>query len=309
VGAFAAGIFHLMTHAFFKALLFLGAGSVMHALGGQTDLRKMGGLQYKLPVTFWTFVIAALAISGMPGFAGFFSKDEILLKAFTSDRGSPILWLLALITAGMTVLYIWRVIALTFLGDSRMSHHSEEHAHESPPVMYWPLVILALLAIVGGYVGVPAILGGGNQFEHFLAPVFGETAASHVEAGTEWGLMITAVIVALAALFAIYYAYILKPELPGKVAKAFGPAYRIAYNKYYIDELYVAVIVNPLKALADWLARVFDVRVIDGIVNSIGAAVIWCGQRLRSLQSGYVRSYALAILCGVVVLLAYAVLR
>ena len=308
VGAFAAGIFHLMTHAFFKALLFLCAGSVMHALGGQTDMRKMGGLQYKLPVTFWTFVIGALAISGIPGFAGFFSKDEILLKAFTSSQGGFILWLVALITAGMTVVYIWRVVALTFLGSSRMDHHTEQHAHESPPVMSWPLLILAALAIVGGYVGVPAILGGGNQFEQFLAPVFGETVV-HVEQSTEWGLTLAAVAVALLALFAVYYVYIVRPELPAKVARAFGPLYTFVYEKYHVDELYVAVIVNPLKRLAGWLAAVLDVRVIDGVANGAGALVGWCGQQLRAVQDGFVRSYALMIFGGAIILLAYILMR
>ena len=305
VGAFAAGIFHLMTHAFFKALLFLGAGSVMHALGGQTDMRKMGGLQYRLPITYWTFVIGALAISGVPGFSGFFSKDEILLNAFVKE---PILWLIAFVTAGMTVLYIWRVVFLTFHGESRLDHHTEQHAHESPPVMHWPLIILAALAIVGGYVGLPTILGGSNRFEHFLSPVFGETAL-HVDASTEWTAMILAIAMTVVALVVAYYAYILRPELPGRVAKAFGSFYTLVYNKYYVDELYVAVIVEPLKKLANWLAWVLDVRVIDGAVNGLASVVAWCGRQLRTVQSGFVRGYALSILGGAVILLVYILLR
>lgn len=309
VGAFAAGIFHLMTHAFFKALLFLGAGSVMHALGGETDLRRMGGLRGKLPITFWTFVIAALSISGIPGFAGFFSKDEILLRAFTSGSGGPLLWLLALITAGLTVLYIWRIIALAFLGAPRSDARTLDHAHESPPVMSLPLAVLAVLAIAGGYVGIPAVLGGGAQFERFLAPVFHDQALPHVDASVEWALMLAAVAVALIALAAIYVAYLRRPALPSAIARRAGRLYTLVLNKYYIDEIYVAGIVNPLKRVANWLATAFDVRVVDGAVNAVGLLARWCGQQLRAVQSGYVRSYALAILGGAVALLAYVLLR
>jgi NADH-quinone oxidoreductase subunit L len=268
-------------------------------------MRKMGGLQYRLPITYWTFVIGALAISGVPGFSGFFSKDEILLNAFVKE---PILWLIAFVTAGMTVLYIWRVVFLTFHGESRLDHHTEQHAHESPPVMHWPLIILAALAIVGGYVGLPTILGGSNRFEHFLSPVFGETAL-HVDASTEWTAMILAIAMTVVALVVAYYAYILRPELPGRVAKAFGSFYTLVYNKYYVDELYVAVIVEPLKKLANWLAWVLDVRVIDGAVNGLASVVAWCGRQLRTVQSGFVRGYALSILGGAVILLVYILLR
>ena len=309
VGAFAAGIFHLMTHAFFKALLFLGAGSIMHALGGETDLRKMGGLRKKLPVTFWTFVLAALSISGIPGFAGFFSKDEILLKAFTSANGSPLLWILALITAGMTVIYIWRIIILAFTGEPRGDHHTAEHAHESPPVMALPLIILAALAVVGGYVGIPAILGGGAQIEHFLEPVFHEKAPAMSGPTIEWALMLAAIFVALSALSTVYDAYVRRPHMPEVIAERLNRQYKLIYNKYYIDEIYVAVIVNPLKKLAAWLSAVFDVRVVDGAVNAVGLLAGWCGRQLRAMQSGYVRSYALAILGGVVALLAYVLMR
>ena len=308
VGAFTAGIFHLMTHAFFKALLFLGAGSVMHALSGQTDMRQMGGLKRLLPITYWTFVIGALALSGIPGFSGFFSKDKILLETFTGEQGSVLLWLVALVTAGMTVLYIWRVVFLTFHGDSRLDHHTLEHAHESPPVMYWPLIILAILATVGGYIGLPALLGGQDLFAAFLEPVFQEHPAE-VDASVELMLMALAVGVAFGALAVAYYAYRVRTSLPERVARAFGPLYTLAYNKYYVDELYVKVFVSPLKALAGWLARVFDIKVIDGIVNGLGSAVAWCGGELRAIQTGYLRTYALAILAGAVVLLLYIMLR
>jgi len=308
VGAFASGIFHLMTHAFFKALLFLGAGSVMHAMNGIIDVRRLGGLKGKMPITYWTFLVAALAISGIPGLSGFFSKDEILFKAFTSSHGHPILWLIGLVTAGLTALYVFRAVFLTFHGEPRMSHHEQEHVHESPPVMYWPLILLAMLAVIGGYVGVPAILGGGNHFEHFLEPVFHEKAA-HVEASLEWTLMGLSVLVGLVGVGLAYYAYIAQPELPKRVAMALGPIYRLVANKYYVDEIYVAVIVNPLKKLADWLAWVMDVRIIDGAANGIAALAVWCGRTLRVVQSGYVRSYALAILGGAVVLVGYVLVR
>jgi NADH-quinone oxidoreductase subunit L len=306
VGAFAAGIFHLMTHAFFKALLFLGAGSVMHAMHGQTDMRRMGGLRAKMPITFWTFMLGALAISGIPGFSGFFSKDDILLNAFAGPHGNPILWLLALITAGMTVIYIWRAIFLTFTGAPRSSEAG--HGHESPPVMYWSLITLAVLAVIGGYAGIPSFLGGNNAIGSFLEPVFQEPPL-HVEAATEWGLMLAAVAMALVALAVTYYVYIKRADLPHKIAERFGSGYTLVYNKYYIDELYVAAIVNPLKALAGWLARVLDVQVIDGIANGLASLVAWCGQKLRAVQNGYVRSYALAILVGAVALLGYLLVR
>jgi len=328
VGAYSAGIFHLMTHAFFKALLFMGAGSVMHGLSGELDLRKMGGLRNKMPRTYWTFLIATLAICGVPGLSGFFSKDEILWQAFSSGHGHWGLWLVGVLGAGLTAFYMFRVVFLAFFGESR----SDRKAHESPAVMTVPLMILAALALIGGYVGVPEVLGGHNWFHHFLAPVFGghtEAAnAAHHSAGLEIGLMSISVVVALAGIFIAYQMYIKHPERPKALAERFPRLYNLLLNKYYVDEIYQVVFVRSLLGLNNLLAR-FDLGVIDGAVNgsawltkivskwsgwwdntfvdgavnTTATAIISGGSILRRTQTGRIQNYLLIAIIVVVVIL------
>jgi len=308
VGAFASGIFHLMTHAFFKALLFLGAGSVMHALSGELNMQKMGALKEKLPATFWTMFAAVLAISGIPLFAGFFSKDEILWKAFS--QGNLILWIIGLVTAGMTAFYMFRLFFLTFFGKSRVEESIKSHIHESPKIMTVPLMVLAVLSIIGGYIGVPKSLGGGNNFESFLSPVFGEKEVIALHpVSTEYLLMALSVVVALLGIFFAYRFYVKSPELPKSLAQRFSFPYKLLLNKYYVDELYSKIIVNPLLKFANFLWQFFDVKVIDGIANGLADIVNWFAGIGRKVQTGYVRNYALAMVFGVILILAYFILR
>jgi NADH-quinone oxidoreductase subunit L len=313
VGAYGAGIFHLTTHAFFKALLFLSAGSVMHALSGELNIQKMGGLKDKIPWTYRTFLVGALALSGFPFFSGFFSKDEILWKAY--ENAGLALWLVGIVTAFMTAFYSFRAVFVPFWGPSRLDKKVAYHIHESPRVMIVPLVILAVLAFLGGYMGLPHFLGG-SAVEGFLSPVFAEGAHHAAEAGAnaanvglEVAFLGISVVVALAGIGLAYFMYVARPTLPVNLAKSLGPLYTLLSNKYYIDEIYMAVVVNPLKGLASWLARVFDARGIDGLVNGIAAFFGWSGQTTRKVQTGSVRNYALSILLGVVVLVGYFVLR
>jgi NADH-quinone oxidoreductase subunit L len=289
VGAFAAGIFHLMTHAFFKALLFLGSGSVIHALSGEQDMRKMGALWGKIPATAKTFLVGTIAIAGIPPLAGFFSKDEILGKAFEQRPG---LWAVGLVTAGLTAFYMFRLFYMTFKGNSRVEHDVEHHIHESPRSMTVPLMILAGLSVVGGWIGWPAALGGSNRFARFLDPVTHENvrafvvvSAAPAGAGTEaarreleskikeseekerakeYGLMIASVLAALAGIWAARRLYIKKPEIPEKLAAKAAGFHRLVYNKYYVDEIYDAMFVNRTKDLGTALG-VFDAKILDGL--------------------------------------------
>ena len=306
VGAYAAGIFHLTTHAFFKALLFLGAGSVMHALSGELNIQKMGGLKDKIRWTYWTFLAGALALSGFPFFSGFFSKDEILWKAY--QNAGLGLWLVGIVTAFMTAFYSFRVVFVPFWGQPRFDKKTARHVHESPRIMVVPLVALAVLAFVGGYVGLPHFLGG-STVEGFLSPVFAEEGGPAAGAGLEMTFMGISVVVALAGIGLAYFMYVARPAVPVALARALAPLYTLLFHKYYVDELYMAVVVNPLKGLAGWLARILDERGIDGLVNGIAAFFGWSGQTTRQVQTGSVRSYALSILLGVVVLVGYFVLR
>ncbi|MCD6162184.1 MAG: NADH-quinone oxidoreductase subunit L [candidate division Zixibacteria bacterium] len=311
VGAFAAGIFHLATHAFFKALLFLGSGSVIHALSGEQDLRNMGGLKSKIPHTFRIFLVGTLAISGVPLLSGFFSKDEILLKAY---EGHTLLWLLGLITAILTAFYMFRLLFMTFYGKSRVTPEAEKHLHESPPVMTIPLYILALLAIIGGYVGLPHALGGGAWFENFLAPVLavahhGHDAAHHTPLSTEYLLMIISIIAAGLGILVAFAYYIKNPEKPKQLAIKAGGLYKIVLNKYYIDEIYDFAIVNPLYIISLIFWKIFDVRIIDGFVNNLAKSFRFMSERFRIVQTGMVRNYALSLLFGVILLIGYFILR
>lgn len=313
VAAFSAGIFHLMTHAFFKALLFLGSGSVIHAMAGQQDMRFMGGLKKRMPVTFWTFLIATLAIAGIPGFSGFFSKDEILWKAFSSDYGSFWIWLIGLLTAGLTAFYMFRLVFMTFYGPERMDSHTKEHLHESPKVMTVPLSILALLSVIGGYIGIPHILGGDNKFEKFLEPVMkgqmpsgeGEHALASAgnNASTEMILMVGSVVLVLIFIYLAYHFYIKNTTAAGRLKDKLSGVHRLLYGKYFIDELYNAVIVTPLVVASKFLWKIIDVLIIDGFLNGMAVVIGDISTSLRPAQSGILRTYVTIFLVGVIVIL------
>lgn len=319
VAAFSAGIFHLMTHAFFKALLFLGAGSVIHGLAGQQDMRYMGGLKRRMPKTFWTFLIATLAIAGIPGLSGFFSKDEILWKSFSSDYGSILIWVVGLLTAGLTAFYMFRLIYLTFYGEERMDSRTKEHIHESPPVMTIPLIILAVLAVIGGWIGIPHVLGGSNHFEKFLEPVMGAAhqtdKAGHALASTahnstmELILMVGSVVLVLIFIYLAYYMYNKNTAVAGKLRSSFSGIHKLLYGKYFIDELYGAVIVRPIVNGSLFLWKVFDVVIIDGLLNGLATLIGDMSKGLRPVQTGNLRTYATIFLLGVIVIIGYALLR
>lgn len=311
VGAFAAGIFHLMTHAFFKALLFLGAGAVIHALAGEQDLRKMGGLKNYLPVTFVTFLIATLAISGVPLFSGFFSKDEILWKAFS--QGNPFLWLIGIITAGLTAFYMFRLFFLAFYGQPRFDSH-QTHPHEAPRSMTVPLIILALLSALGGYIGLPEALAGKNIFEKFLAPVFEagthlETAVHAYSHSTEYTLMLVSIAVAFIGIVIAFRFYLKNPAVAEKIKTKFATTYQLLLNKYYVDELYDRIIVKPFINLALYFWQFIDVQIVDGLANGSADFVAWCSKVFRKVQTGYIRNYALSLALGVVIILTYILTR
>ena len=328
-GAYAAGIFHLMTHAFFKGLVYLAAGSVMHAMGGELDMRKMGGLRKKIPITYWTTFIACLAIAGVPGLSGFFSKDEILWMAF-SRHHSFWFWLIGAATAGMTAFYVFRMFFNTFHGECRASEEVKHHIHESPKVMTIPLMILAVLSIIGGYVGVPHLLGGSNHIEKWLEPVFGHHApatahaggfsfvntafassgeAAGIEAGMEMKLMIGAIIIGLLGIFIAWLFYVKNPNLPKKFVEKFHGLFTLVHNKYFIDELYGAVFVKNLFRLGALCKEFFDETIIDGIINGVAAAMGGIGSLVRRVQSGFVQGYAFAIILGAIIVIGYLVSR
>jgi NADH-quinone oxidoreductase subunit L len=358
VAAYSAGIFHLMTHAFFKALLFLGAGSVIHAVGGEQDMRRMGGLRKLTPVTFWVMLIATIAIAGIPPFAGFFSKDEILWQASRSAHGGMILWSIGLITAGLTSFYMFRLIFMTFFGELRLGHvdageeahaanapahaghasashshgHADDHAHghggvhESPWIMLGPLVVLAVLSIIGGWVGVPKALGGTQEFERYLAPAIHtpadvaaegrgsqpaeEPAEEPGDRSTELTFTVISVAVALAGLGLAWLLYIRQPELPGRITKSMHGIYLMVLHKYYIDEGYGLLLVKPLMSLSTHvLWRGVDQGLIDGAVNGAGAASKEIGGELRRMQSGNIRSYAAWVAAGGAVVIAYMIYK
>jgi NADH-quinone oxidoreductase subunit L len=306
VGAFTAGIFHLMTHAFFKALLFLGAGSVIHAMSGEQDLLRMGGLRRYIPVTHWTMVVGALAISGIFPFAGFFSKDEILWSAWSS--GHPLVWAVGLATAGLTAFYMFRLISLAFWGNERMDEEKKHHVHESPPSMTVPLVVLALLSFAGGWVGLPAWLGH-NSFGEFLRPSLRLAHENEHASGShsvELLFALISVAVALAGIGLAYRLYVGRPSLSESLAERFSTIHRVLRRKYYIDEMYDAVFVDPtVSGSRDILWKRFDVGVIDGAVNGVARMMQNLAGVLKNLQNGLVRSYASWILAGAVALLFY----
>jgi len=315
VGAFSAGIFHLMTHAFFKALLFLGAGSVIHALSDEQDLRRMGGLANRLPWTHRTMLVGTIAIAGIPPLAGFFSKDEILHGAFASGHYG--IWLAGLVGAVLTAFYMFRLYILAFRGKSRLTHEAEHHLHESPPTMIVPLVVLAILSIVGGWVGPPLVAN--NPFHHWLAPVFesgahaasagaGAGAAAHEVGGTTEILLILASVAgALLGIFFAFRAYLQQPQLATRLQQRFAGPYRAFLNKYWVDELYDSTVVRPVRRLSEALWRFWDEKVVDGIVNGVGYTLEGVSAVLRLFQTGFVGTYALFFTVGVLALFLYFV--
>jgi NADH-quinone oxidoreductase subunit L len=361
VGAFGAGIFHLYTHAFFKALLFLGSGAVIHALHGEQDIRSMGGLKRYLPITYWTFVIGSLAIAGVPGLAGFFSKDEILFETFV--RGHQLMWAVGLATSFLTAIYMWRLVHLTFHGRPRFAvaahgpHADDRHAahpshpshpshpvapsrtqshpvtpHDAPPAMAMALVVLALGSVLAGYIGLPHAIGH-NVLGEWLEPAFeaSEPAPSvaslgggaitaqqepeHTEAAAdhtslEWTLMGVSAVVALLGIGLATMIWLRRPDVADRMASRFPGLHRLLLNKYYVDELYDAAVVQPVKiASEDGLWRGMDARVVDGAVNATGQVVAAFSAVLRLLQSGSVKTYAASTFLGVVAILAYYLWR
>jgi len=313
VGAFAAGIFHLMTHAFFKALLFLSAGAVMHALSGELNMQKMGGLKKYIPITFWCFLAGTLAISGIPLFSGFFSKDEILWKTFSSPHGHFLLWLIGVVTAALTAFYMFRLFFMIFLGKSRVDPEVQAHVHEAPRSMTIPLMILAVLSVIGGYVGIPHSLGGSNRFEGFLSSVFehghADTHTTSQAMSTEYLLMLISIVVVIIGILVAYRFYIQNLNIPKRLAEKYKFSYRVLFNKYYVDELYAKVFVNPFLSLALFLWKEFDVLVIDGIANGIASVVKGLGMVIRKTQTGYLRNYALSLIFGAMLILVYYIFR
>jgi NADH-quinone oxidoreductase subunit L len=305
-GAYAAGVFHLMTHAFFKALLFLGAGSVIHGMNGIQDITRMGGLRKEMPWTFRTFLIGTLAIAGIPGLAGFFSKDMILAATWHSPHFGKILWAVGSTVAGITSFYMFRLLILTFIGRPRYTHHDVHHVHESPAAMLIPLIVLAFFSIIAGYVGIPPAISGHHEaiaeFLHASAPPAAE-GAEQGGAALEWMLMSASIIAAGVGAFLAYFFYVMRPELPGRVSTAAAALYSILTNKYYVDEIYDAVLVLPIVvASRQFLWKFVDAGVIDGTVNGIGQVVRSTAEGLRQMQSGYVRTYAGWFLLGSIII-------
>ncbi len=306
VGAYSAAVFHLYTHAFFKSLLFLGAGSVMHALSGELDLRKMGGLRKYLPLTFPTFLIATIAIAGVPFFSGFFSKDAILTSAFAN--GQYLIWALGLMGAVLTAFYMFRVVFLTFYGKERLEPEAKAHLHESPKTMTIPLVILAFFSIVAGYVGLPIVLGKNvNLFDRFLEPVIHAPHGAHLSLSSEWMLILASVAVALFGIFIAYVFYLKKPDIPHNLVARFPWLYKLLYNKYYMDEIYNATFVNSTIKGSELVYKHFDLKVIDGALNGSAKTMNTIGKLLSSLQTGLIKDYALVFLLGALILLGYFV--
>ncbi len=301
-GAYASGIFHLMTHAFFKGLLFLCAGSVIHALGGEQDMNKMGGLRRKLPITFWTMFIATLAIAAVPPFSGYFSKDLILEAAY--DSGHSWLWFLGVITAGLTSFYMFRLIFMTFFGESRVDSEKEHHLHESPAAMTIPLIVLAILATVGGWVNLPDGLLWGNAFVRFLAPAVG--AFKPIVEASPASLSLVASIASALGIALAYLFYLRLPGIPMLLAWRLQDLYNLLLNKYYIDQLYNFIVTRPLFWVSsNVLNRAIDSFAIDGAADGAGLAVQTSGQIARRAETGNVQHYAFVYLLGALGVVAY----
>ena len=351
IGAYSAGIFHLMTHAFFKALLFLAAGSVIHALSGEQDMRLMGGLRNRIPITFWTMTAGVFAISGIYPFSGFFSKDEILYQTFISPNPlHSLLWLVGLATAGLTSFYMFRLWFKTFFGTPRVqeaspnhghgtapdlhsNHHAPVHAsksstvtleadpepnpthgvHESPWVMTLPLIVLAILATIGGWVGIPAALGGHNEFEHFLAPVFATATKPILEAASHALELTLAAVSLLTAALGFFFAYLFyyrKPGTAAALAKKFAPVYSLLDHKYWVDEIYGRMIIAPLLAFSRLiLSGLVDGGIVQGTSTGLAVSTRASGWLVRRIQSGNIRSYAGWLAIGAAAVIAIVLFK
>ena len=309
VGAYSAGIFHLYTHAFFKALLFLCAGSVMHTMAGELDLQKMGGLRKYMPVTYGTMLIASLSIAGVPGLAGFFSKDEILWLAYSGP--SPVgkfVWAIGTFVAFLTAFYSFRLIFLTFHGKFRGTHEQEHHLHESPKVMTVPLILLCVGAVAAGWVGIPHLLGGGAHFTEFMKPVLGHLEG-HGTHADEWLVMAISVVAGFSGIGLAAFVYLREENLAAKITQKFSGIHRVLWNKYYVDELYDLIIVRPTI----WVARsvivgVTDGKIIEGVVNGVPSLIGRFSSLLRSVQTGMVQQYAAVMAMGALVVIALVLL-
>ncbi|MBE7178121.1 MAG: NADH-quinone oxidoreductase subunit L [Mucilaginibacter polytrichastri] len=307
VGAYTAGFFHVLTHAFFKALLFLGAGSVIHGMSDEQDMRAMGGLRKKLPVTFMTMLIGTLAISGIPPFAGFFSKDEILAHTFIHSKS---MYVIGLITAFFTAFYMFRMMFLTFWGKFRGTQEQAHHLHESPATMTLPLIVLAVLSVIGGFMNVPEVLGGNTWLGRFLAPVFaGSTSLEgdfKIAHKTEFVLMFVSVAGVIVSIFYAYLKYVKKASVPVSDEEERTPVENLSYHKYFIDELYDRIVRKPLDALSTFFFKVVDKRGIDGVVNGLGKGSMESSRALRLLQTGNVGFYIFAMVFGIIAVLVYS---
>ncbi len=312
VGAFTAGVFHVMTHAFFKALLFLGAGSVIHGMHHEQDIQKMGGLKKHMKTTHLTFLLGTLAIAGIFPFAGFFSKDEILWNAYL--HGGPQMWALGVIAALCTAFYMFRLYYLTFHGEERFDvHHT--HPHESPATMTFPLVVLAILSVIGGFIGIPAALGGHsipNVLEHWLEPVFAQgqeilaRPEHHDVHAIEYILMAASLIIAIVGIFIATRFYKSSSTKPAEIAAKFSSVYSLLWNKYFLDEFYHKVFVNPIYALSNsFLWKIFDIKIVDGIVNGTAKMIEAIAQRLRLMQTGVAQNYAVVMMAGIVMIIGF----
>jgi len=304
VGAYAAGMFHLYTHAFFKSLLFLAAGSVMHALSGELNMQKMGGLRKYLPLTYPTFLIGAIAIAGIPFLSGFFSKDAILTSAYAS--GNYLVWGLGIFGAVLTAFYMFRLIFLTFHGKERLEPETKKHLHESPPAMTIPLVLLAFFSVIAGYVGLPVVFGKNlDFFGRFLEPVIEHAQEVHLTLSTEWMLILISVAVAVAGIYIAWVFYIKNPQIPHNLVARFPGLYKLLYNKYYVDEIYNTLFVNSTIKGSEVVYDHFDLKVIDGAVNGSASATNFFGKVLSYIQTGLIKDYALIFLLGAILLLGY----
>ncbi len=308
VGAYSAGIFHLYTHAYFKALLFLGSGSVIHALHDEQNMQKMGGLKKYMPITYAVFIIATLSITGIPGLAGFFSKDEILWRAYLGGETGKFLWFLGTVAALMTSFYSWRLIYLTFHGKFRGTHEQEHHLHESPKVITVPLMFLAVGAIFAGYVGIPPLLTEhGDRIGEFLAPVLGHPhgEGTHTE---ELMVMGASIFVALAGWLVAYAMYVRNTELPKKIGSMFQPVYKLLFNKYYVDELYGKTLVQPVLKMSDRvILGFFDGKIIEGIVNGVPNLIGAFSKQFRKVQTGLLSNYGLVMAIGAIVIIGFVI--
>jgi NADH-quinone oxidoreductase subunit L len=300
VGAYSGAVFHVATHAFFKALLFLGSGSVIHAMGGEQDIRKMGGLKKHLPITHITFLIGTIAISGIPPFAGFFSKDEILAHAFAHNN---FFWILGLVGSLMTCFYMFRLYFLTFHGKFRGTHEQEHHLHESPSSMTIPLMVLAVLAMVGGFMGVPdALMRNSHWLSRFLSPVLGLSFTGLSES-KELSLMIISVALLVIVIGVAHVVYIKRGQLPAEEGAEISPVQKVVYNKYYVDEIYEMLITKPLNIISSIFDRFIESKVIDGIVNGVGTLVNKASDGLRLIQTGHIGFYLFAMVLSIVLML------